>query len=111
MLSIIITSFWNYTASIIKEAVLELCALELSSFLGFGWRVANMKLGLRSVAATAAVLAATSQAQCPDYTTYSQVCRSNGRLMNGRGDSEAFLMVEPSCAVLNWTAGFAVYEA
>lgn len=84
MLSIIITSFWNYTVSIIKEAVLELCALELSSFLEFGWRVANMKLNVRSVAATAAVLAATSQAQCPDYTSYSQVCRPNGRLTDGQ---------------------------
>ena len=83
MLSIITTSFWNYAASILKEAVLELCALKLSSFLEFGWRVANMKLNIRSVAATAAVLAATSQAQCPDYTSYSQVCRPNAMSMDG----------------------------
>ncbi|KAG9219148.1 hypothetical protein CCMSSC00406_0001558 [Pleurotus cornucopiae] len=101
MLSIIITSFWNYTASIIKEAVLELCALELSSFLGFGWRVANMKLGLRSVAATAAVLAATCQAQCPDYTTYSQNPHapfSTGPL------ALPFMRPDPACRTFNSTS-------
>lgn len=64
----------DYLKGFIKEALDGLPILSPSS-LSYHWPVFTMKLGLRNLA-LAAVAINSTQAACPDYTTYSQVSTS-----------------------------------
>jgi hypothetical protein len=48
--------------------------------LGCLWDAVKMKLGLGVAGIAISFVAATAQADCPDYTTYAQV---NGSMMTG----------------------------
>lgn len=60
------------SANLIKDVFAWVLTLELPFNTQAVWSGLNMKFGFRT-AAVALALGASVQADCPDYTTYSQV--------------------------------------
>lgn len=74
--------------------------------LGYLWSAAKMKLGLGVAGITVSLMAATAQADCPDYTTYAQVNTPRWLKLD-------FLLIsaEPSRESLLGSPGIALHAA